>query len=61
MWDPSPREGCLERAQGQPRPLASCGEGERVAVWEGLPSCTGGLGEANTQGNVGAGLVVLLQ
>lgn len=55
-----PQGGVFRRAQDQPRPLASC-EGERVAVWEGLPSCTGGLGEANTQGNVGAGLVVLPQ
>lgn len=56
-----PQGGVFRRAQDQPRPLASCGEGERVAVWEGLPSCTGRLGEANTQGNVGAGLVVLPQ
>lgn len=59
IWDWSPRAGCLGGAQGQPRPLASCGGGQRGTVWEGLPSCVGGLGEVNTQDSVGSGLVVL--
>lgn len=61
MWDWSPSAGCSGGAQGQPRPLANCGAHERGAVWEGLPSCVGRLGEANTQDSVGAELVVLPQ